>query len=239
MSSFDANEIVTQTWHHFCKREFKKKYFLELQKKIFADAGPVYPPRNLIFNAFNLCSWSKIKVVIIGQDPYHNPGQAMGLAFSHPREIGLPPHSCLRNIYRELMSDPKIKMPQMPTHGDLTNWAQQGVFLLNSTLTVKHKTVGSHSDYGWHTFTDNAIKLLNRREHLVFLLWGAHAQSKADLIDSKKHLILQTSHPSGLSCNRGFLGCGHFGKCNEYLTSHRQTIIDWVSVLNEPNSLSA
>lgn len=233
MWEFDPNQITTQTWRNFCKHEFKKQYFKELQKKILLASlkNTVYPPPDLVFNAFNLCSWSQTKVVIIGQDPYHNPGQAMGLAFSHPKSIGLPPHSCLRNIYKELMNDPLVKMEKMPNHGDLTSWAEQGVFLLNTALTVNEKQAGSHSNFGWHTFTDNAIKLLNRRESpIVFMMWGNHAQQKEDLIDTNRHLVLKTSHPSGFSCDRGFMGCGHFGKTNEFLIKHGCQPINWSTI---------
>lgn len=235
MLPFTADEFTTsKTWRTLAKREMQKKYFRKLQKKLEQeyDTTTYWPPRDQVFAAFNLTPWSKVKVVILGQDPYHNPGQAMGLAFSHPREIKLPPRSCLRNIYKELRDDPQVKFSGQPDHGDLTSWAQQGVLLLNTALTVKEKTPAAHADYGWHQFTDRVIELLSHhRENLVFLLWGGHAQGKAKLIDAQKHLVLKTSHPSGLSCHRGFLGSRHFSQCNEYLRQHHQPPIKWNTVL--------
>lgn len=231
----DWPKIRDRRWQKIFAIEMKKKYFKELENKLLQDLSTLhYPPRQLVFNAFNMTPWKRVKVVIIGQDPYHNPGQAMGLAFSHPREIGLPTYSCLRNIYKELSTDIGEKKFIELSHGDLSSWAKQGVLLLNTSLTVREKEAGSHSGIGWHTFTDNIIKLLNKyRNHLVFMLWGGHAQEKANLIDSYggKHLILKTSHPSGLSCNRGFFGSKHFSKCNEYLLKHSRTPIKWESIL--------
>lgn len=239
---FQVNEISDPSWQKFLARELKKQYFKDLEKKLANDHKEMtkfthfkfWPPRPLVFNAFNTTPWKKVKVVLLAQDPYFNPGQAMGLAFSHPREIGLPPHSCLRNIYKELISDPAVEFDKMPEHGDLTSWAQQGVLLLNTALSVREKSAGSHSGFGWHTFTDNAIKLLSKHHnHLVFLLWGGHAQEKAGLIDQSKHLVLETSHPSGLACNKGFLGSRHFSKCNKYLIKHGREAIRWNSLLKK------
>lgn len=231
---FQAEEISDPSWQKFLAREIKSKYFKKLEDELVKDyaANPKFwPSRQLVFNAFNTAPWKKVKVVILSQDPYPNPGQAMGLAFSHPRDIGLPSMSCLRNIYKEINNDPNIVFDKIPDHGDLTSWAQQGVLLLNSALSVREKSAGSHSCFGWHTFTDNVIKLLNKhRQNLVFMLWGGHAQLKSEYIDSSNHLVLQTSHPSGLSCNRGFLGSRHFSKCNEYLEKHGRRPINWNSV---------
>ena len=183
-----------------------------------------YPPGRLIFNAFNLCPFEKVKVVIIGQDPYHEPGQAMGLSFSVPEQVMMPPS--LINIFKEIQND--LGKP-MPASGDLTRWAQQGVLLLNATLTVRAHMAASHQRKGWEEFTDAAIKVLNQeREHLVFILWGGYARSKAYLIDRSRHLILQSVHPSPLSANRGgWFGNHHFSQANAYLAQHGLEPIDW------------
>lgn len=189
-----------------------------------ARGRSVFPPQRLIYTWAKLCPLSTVKVVIIGQDPYHNDGQAMGLAFSVPPSVGIP--QSLRNIYAELSQDvPSFKAP---THGDLTRWAQQGVLLLNTCLTVHAHEAASHAGHGWEQFTDAAITAVSRlREHAVFVLWGAHAQRKSVLIDTTKHLILKSVHPSPLSASRGFFGCKHFSKTNAFLATHQLGQIDW------------
>lgn len=184
----------------------------------------VFPPADLVFNAFKLTSLSDVKVVILGQDPYHNDGQAHGLSFSVPAGIAIPPS--LRNIYSELKSD--IAGFDVPTHGDLTKWAQQGVLLLNATLTVRAHTAASHQKKGWEGFTDAVIAAISKeKEHVVFLLWGSYAIKKSALIDANKHLILTAVHPSPLSVYRGFYGCKHFSQTNSYLQAHGLKPIDW------------
>jgi len=217
---------LESSWQAVLKSEFEQPYFQiilsELQKSE-ADAKIIYPPSALIFNAFNACPFHKVKVVILGQDPYHNPGQAMGLSFSVPKGERVPPS--LRNIYKELKDDVNF---QIPTHGDLSKWADQGVFLLNAMLTVEKNAPGSHKNIGWQNFTDAAIQTLsNQKKHLVFMLWGAFAQNKKHLIDSQKHLILQSPHPSPFSAHRGFLGNKHFSKANLYLKQNGISSINW------------
>lgn len=183
----------------------------------------IYPPGPLIFNAFNHTPFEKVKVVIIGQDPYHGPGQAHGLSFSVPQGIDLPPS--LLNIYKEIAADLNIKMSR---NGDLTPWADQGVLLLNATLTVAQAQAGSHQNKGWEQFTDAAIAALNAcREGLVFVLWGSYAQKKGAIIDESKHLVLKSVHPSPLSAHRGFFGNRQFSTINQYLIQRGQTPIDW------------
>ncbi|MVZ61859.1 uracil-DNA glycosylase [Sphingobacterium humi] len=184
----------------------------------------VFPPADLVFNAFKLTPLSDVKVVILGQDPYHNDGQAHGLSFSVPAGIAIPPS--LRNIYSELKSD--IAGFDVPTHGDLTKWAQQGVLLLNATLTVRAHTAASHQKKGWEGFTDAVIAAISKeKEHVVFLLWGSYAIKKSALIDANKHLVLTAVHPSPLSVYRGFYGCKHFSQTNSYLQAHGLKPIDW------------
>lgn len=184
----------------------------------------VFPPTDLVFNAFKLTPLSDVKVVILGQDPYHNDGQAHGLSFSVPAGMAIPPS--LRNIYSELKSD--IAGFDVPTHGDLTKWAQQGVLLLNATLTVRAHTAASHQKKGWEAFTDEVIAAISKeKEHVVFLLWGSYAIKKSALIDANKHLILTAVHPSPLSVYRGFYGCKHFSQTNSYLQAHGLKPIDW------------
>lgn len=183
----------------------------------------VFPPAQEIFAAFDYCPFSAVKVVIIGQDPYHGDGQANGLAFSVAPGVAIPPS--LVNIFKEIRADLGTEMPD---NGDLRRWAEQGVLLLNSSLTVRAHMPASHSKIGWETLTDSAISALSaRREHIVFMLWGAHAQRKAALIDPSKHLILRAPHPSPLSAHRGFLGCRHFSKANNYLVEHGKTPVIW------------
>ncbi len=216
---------IEPTWRKVLQPEFDKPYF-ELLTTFVRQAyqtQTVYPPAHLIFNAFDSCPFDKVKVVIIGQDPYHEPMQAHGLSFSVPEGIPAPPS--LRNIYKELQSD--LGKP-IPTSGNLQHWAEQGVLLLNATLTVEAHLAGSHQNKGWEEFTDAAIKALaEQREHIVFMLWGAYAQRKAAFVSPKKHLLLKAAHPSPLSAAKGFFGCHHFSQANNYLVAHEQTPIDW------------
>ena len=196
------------------------KQFLLSQKK---QGKIIYPESKYIFNAFNSTPLDQVKVVILGQDPYHAAHQAHGLCFSVQKETPIPPS--LQNIYKELQRDLQIPIPQ---HGCLQTWADQGVFLLNTTLTVEQAKAGSHQGQGWEQFTDRTIQLLNTAcENVVFLLWGSHAQKKSQWIDAEKHLILRAPHPSPLSAYRGFIGCGHFSQTNAYLMQTGQTPIDW------------
>jgi uracil-DNA glycosylase len=199
-----------------------QKIELNLAEQI--DQGKViYPKLADIFRSFELTAWDNVKVVILGQDPYHGPNQAMGLAFSVPHWVKIPPS--LKNIYKEIHQS--LALP-IPKHGDLTDWASQGVFLLNAVLTVEAGKAGSHQKQGWEEFTDLVIELLNaEHEHLVFMLWGSHAQKKGHKIDRLKHLVLESVHPSPLSAHRGFLGCEHFKLANDYLKKHNKQIIDW------------
>jgi uracil-DNA glycosylase len=185
----------------------------------------VFPPPSQVFAAFDLCPFDDVRVVILGQDPYHNPGQAMGLSFSVPNDVPVPPS--LANIYKEIDSD--LGEPSQCAHaGDLTAWAKQGVLLLNSVLTVRAHEAASHRDLGWQSFTDEVItQLSNKRTHIVFMLWGSYAQSKRTLIDESKHLVLTAPHPSPLSAYRGFFGCKHFSQCNVYLQKHNYETINW------------
>lgn len=213
-------------WRSLLQDEFSKPYLDHLRSFLIAEkkAGKVvYPPTSEIFNAFNITSIENVKVVILGQDPYHGPNQAHGLSFSVKGGIKLPPS--LQNIFKELSSD--IGCP-IPPHGDLSAWAHQGVLMLNSVLTVEANLAASHQGKGWEQFTDFVIQKLQQiKPHLVFVLWGKFAQSKALLIDSEKHLILKAAHPSPFSAYQGFFGCKHFTKTNEFLHSHHLTPIDW------------
>ena len=216
---------IDESWYEVLKPEFDSDYFLELKKTLLEEKRQyvVYPPSPLIFNAFNSTPFHSVKVVILGQDPYHGEGQAHGLSFSVPQGTPFPPS--LRNIFKELHDD--IGMP-IPQSGDLSAWARQGVLLLNASLTVRANQAASHSTIGWTRFTDAAIKALSqRREHLVFILWGNYAIAKESLIDTTKHLVLKTVHPSPLSASRGFFGCHHFSKTNEYLKNNGITPINW------------
>lgn len=216
---------IEPTWQQALQSEFDAPYFAQLTRFVRSEyaAAPCYPPGSLIFNAFNLCPLPNVRVVILGQDPYHEPGQAHGLCFSVPSGIPLPPS--LLNIYKEIASD--LGKP-MPADGDLTRWARQGVLLLNATLTVRQHYAGSHQRQGWEQFTDAVIRIVSQqRSGLVFLLWGSYAQSKRSLIDPTKHLILASPHPSPLSAYRGFFGNHHFSIANDYLARHGQQPIDW------------
>ena len=220
------NVSIEPSWKERLANEFEKPYFAQLVQMVRQEYShfTCFPPGRLIFNAFNLCPFDKVKVVIIGQDPYHEPGQAMGLSFSVPDGVPMPPS--LVNIFKELEQD--LGVP-MPLTGNLTRWAEQGVMLLNATLTVRAHYAGSHQGKGWETFTDAAIKALNDgRQNLVFILWGGYARSKASLIDKRKHLVLQSVHPSPLSANRGgWFGNHHFSQANAFLSSHNIEPIEW------------
>lgn len=215
-----------QSWHPSIKTLFETqsmvdlKLFLQQQKQA---KKVIFPHSKNWFKAFELTAFDKVKVIILGQDPYHGLGQAHGLSFSVVQGVKKPPS--LGNIFKELHSDLNIEPSQS---GDLTHWATQGVLLLNSVLTVEAHQAASHAGQGWEVFTDNIIKTLSeQRQHLVFILWGAYAQKKAIFIDKDKHLILTATHPSPLSAHRGFLGCQHFSKANDYLKIHNQQVIDW------------
>lgn len=225
MSAAD-NVKLEAGWKAALYEEFEKPYMRELGDFLRGEkaAGKqIYPPGSLIFNALNSTPLEQVKVVVIGQDPYHGPGQAHGLCFSVQPGVKTPPS--LVNIYKELKRDLNI---DMPSHGNLQHWAEQGVLLLNTSLTVEHGIAGSHAKIGWQTFTDRVIEVVSQQqERLVFLLWGAHAQSKEKLIDSSKHLVLKSVHPSPLSAHRGFIGNGHFSRTNKFLQQHQLSPIDW------------
>jgi len=216
---------IEESWKEKLKIEFDKEYFVSLTQFIREEyrTRQVFPPGNRIFNAFNLCPFDRVKVVIIGQDPYHNTGQAHGLCFSVTDGIEFPPS--LINIFKELQRDLGIPVPGS---GNLERWARQGVLLLNAILTVRAHQALSHENKGWERFTDAAISALNRdRDEIVFMLWGNYAQNKGASIDPLRHLILKTVHPSPLSASRGFFGCSHFSKCNSWLTSRGIEPIAW------------
>jgi len=220
-----VNVNIEDSWKKLLAAEFSADYFFEIKKQILASrrAGKrVFPQGRDIFNAFDTTPVSAVKVVILGQDPYHRPGQAMGLSFSVPRGVRVPPS--LANVYKELASDLDFVPPQ---HGDLTEWATQGVFLLNACLTVEEGAAASHTNIGWQQFTDAVIqKLSEEREALVFMLWGNYAKTKAKLINSSKHLVLEAAHPSPLARNR-FSGSAHFSKANAYLKANGQMPVNW------------
>ena len=216
---------IEQSWKDCLADEFEKPYFRQLTDFVRAEygKGAVYPPAPLIFNAFNHCPFDKVKVVLLGQDPYHEPGQAHGLCFSVREGVPFPPS--LVNIFKEVHAD--IGSPT-PKSGDLTRWADQGVLLLNATLTVKAHAAGSHQNKGWEVFTDAVINCLaNRRNHLVYILWGAYAQRKGAFIDTDKNLVLESPHPSPFSASRGFFGNRHFSRTNAYLIENGKTPIVW------------
>ncbi|MEW5844861.1 MAG: uracil-DNA glycosylase [Bacteroidota bacterium] len=216
---------IEESWKKVLYDEFNKEYFVKLKEFLIDEKKKytVYPPGSQIFAAFNHTPFDSVKVVILGQDPYHGPGQAHGLCFSVPKGIPAPPS--LQNIFKEINSD--LGLP-IPNHGNLEKWAKQGVLLLNATLTVRANQAGSHQNKGWETFTDAAIKALSDyHKGLVFILWGNYAQAKAQIIDINKHFILTAPHPSPLSANRGFFGCKHFSRTNRLLTSIGKEPIDW------------
>jgi uracil-DNA glycosylase len=216
---------IEKSWKEALQAEFDKSYFaalVDFVKREYATKK-IFPPAPLIFNAFDQCPLSEVKVVILGQDPYHGPGQAHGLCFSVNDGVDFPPS--LVNIFKEINRDLQIPFP---LSGNLTRWAKQGVLLLNATLTVEAHQAGSHQGKGWETFTDAVIRVLSeKRENLVFMLWGSYAQQKGVLINHSKHLVLRSVHPSPLSAYRGFLGCGHFSEANEFLISKEKTPIQW------------
>jgi uracil-DNA glycosylase len=217
---------IEPSWKEVLADEFKKPYFKQITEHLKtekAQGKTIYPPGPLIFNAFDKTPFNKVKVVILGQDPYHNPGQAMGLSFSVPD--GVPPPPSLINIFKELHDDTGVPIPKT---GNLTKWAEQGVMLLNAALTVRANEPMSHSKIGWHIFTDTVIeKISGLKENIVFILWGKFAQEKTALIDVKKHCILKAAHPSPLAAKHGFFGCKHFSKTNAYLVEHKIDPIDW------------
>ena len=216
---------IDESWYQVLRPQFEAPYFADLKSFLVSEKRQyaVYPPGPLIFNAFNLTPFNKVKVVILGQDPYHGPGQAHGLSFSVPDGVPFPPS--LQNIFKELHDDLGIPIARS---GNLEKWAREGVLLLNASLTVRAGQAASHSRHGWEQFTDAAIRALSeQREHLVFILWGNYAIAKQVLIDSSKHLILRSVHPSPLSASRGFFGCHHFSQTNNYLMLHGIEPIDW------------
>lgn len=220
------NVQIEESWKQHLAPEFEKDYFIRLTEFVRSEyqTATIYPPGRFIFNAFNLCPFDRVKVVIIGQDPYHEPGQAHGLSFSVNDGVMFPPS--LVNIFKEIELDLGTPMPQS---GNLTRWAEQGVLLLNATLTVRARQAASHQRRGWEVFTDAVIRALSAgRDHLVFILWGGYARSKAPLIDASRHLILQSVHPSPLSANRGgWFGNHHFSRANSYLREHGIDEIRW------------
>ena len=222
------NPTIDQEWREVLDQEFQQPYFKTLKLFLQEEKArfTVYPPGKNIFEAFNRTPFSKVKVVILGQDPYHGPQQAHGLCFSVPEKVDFPPS--LQNILKELEND--LWLP-FPPHGNLSSWADQGVLLLNATLTVRANMAGSHQGRGWEQFTDTAIRQLSvNRSGLVFMLWGNYARNKKALIDPSKHLILEAPHPSPLSVYRGFFGCRHFSKANEWLVKTGQDPVDWMLV---------
>ncbi len=218
------NVKINESWKVYLQDEFEKPYFKELTEFVKSEyqKKKVYPAPANIFRAFELCPFEDVKVVILGQDPYHGDGQANGLCFSVADGVSLPPS--LQNIFKEIKSDLGV----LPSVGNLDSWARQGVLLLNATLTVVAGTAGSHQKKGWETFTDAVIKVISeKKEHVVFLLWGRYAQEKGTVIDESKHLVLRAPHPSPFSVHSGFFGCKHFSKTNEYLESNGMKTINW------------
>ncbi len=217
---------IESSWRKALSSEFDKDYFQKLANFVrqeYLSNKTIYPPPKFLFHAFNMTPFDQVKVVILGQDPYHGPKQAHGLCFSVQKGVKIPPS--LVNIYKEIENDLGIPRPDT---GNLDHWAKQGVLMLNATLTVEARKAGSHQKKGWEEFTDAVIKVLSdKKNNLVFFLWGAYAQKKGSIVDSNKHLILKAPHPSPLSAHRGFLGCGHFSKCNHYLIKHNISEINW------------
>lgn len=224
----DASQRIEMEpgWRQVLAGEFESEYMQSLREFLRREkqqGKTVYPPGPEIFNAFNQSPFDEVKVVVLGQDPYHGPNQAHGLCFSVRKGVRIPPS--LVNIYKEIEQELDVSMPE---HGNLEGWAQQGVLLLNATLTVQAGQAGSHQNKGWEKFTDAAIDRLNRqRDGLVFMLWGSYAQKKGRIIDRNRHLVLEAPHPSPLSAHRGFFGCGHFARANEYLIEQGKEPIDW------------
>ena len=222
------NEIkLPKGWLNLLESEFSKRYMSEIKNFLYREYSKnkiIYPSKSLIFNAFNLCDFEEVKVIILGQDPYHGPDQAHGLSFSVKKNIPFPPS--LKNIIKELENDIGVKFQQ--NDGNLSKWAKQGVFLLNTTLTVEKSKPLSHSKIGWELFTDKVIELLSeKKQNLVFILWGKHAQAKNQLIDNSKHLVISSTHPSPLSAHRGFFGSKPFSQTNKFLLSNKIKEINW------------
>lgn len=226
MTQAKCNTVLEKSWLPYLATELEKPYMMELQSFLVAEQQQgkiVYPANDRLFAAFNLTPFDQVKVVILGQDPYHGPKQAHGLCFSVPKGVKTPPS--LLNIYKELQNDLGL---EIPTHGCLEHWAEQGVLLLNSVLSVEQGHAASHQGQGWERFTDHVIAQLNaHHEGVVFMLWGAYAQRKGAIIDRQRHWVLESSHPSPLSAYRGFLGCQHFSQANAYLSRHGRMPIDW------------
>lgn len=221
----DINPSIDESWKKALWEEFQSDYFKKLKDFLVDERNKhtIYPSGPNIFNAFNLTPLPDLKVLILGQDPYHGPDQAHGLCFSVPHGIKTPPS--LVNIFKEIHTD--LQLP-IPGHGNLESWASNGVLLINATLTVRAHTAGSHQKQGWETFTDKVIQTVSQeKEHVVFLLWGSFAQAKKSLIDTNKHLVLESVHPSPLSAYRGFFGCKHFSKTNDYLREHGIEEVNW------------
>ncbi|MDP2424009.1 MAG: uracil-DNA glycosylase [Bacteroidales bacterium] len=219
------NPMIAESWKSVLANEFSADYFANLKQFLLGEKKKytLYPPGSLIFSAFNHTPFDKVKVVLLGQDPYHGRGQAHGLCFSVPKGIPKPPS--LENIFKEIETDLGIPVPQT---GNLESWARQGVLLLNATLTVRANQAGSHQHRGWEIFTDSVIRAINdQKNNVVFLLWGNYAQAKESLINTSKHLVLKAVHPSPLSASRGFYGCRHFSKTNAWLRQSGQQEIDW------------
>lgn len=219
------NVKIEQSWKDALAGEFDKDYFIKLTDFVrseYMSGKAIYPAPANIFNAFNLCPLDKVKVVIIGQDPYHEPGQAHGLCFSVLPPTPVPPS--LVNIYKEIQND--LGRPSV-THGELTHWAEQGILLLNATLTVRAHAAASHAGKGWEQFTDAVIRACATRDNIVYMLWGSYAQRKAEFVDTSRNLVLKSVHPSPLSAHRGFFGNHHFSRANEYLQQHGKTPIEW------------
>ncbi|WP_299824627.1 uracil-DNA glycosylase [uncultured Pontibacter sp.] len=219
------NVKIEESWQNVLQDEFEKPYFKNLVSFVKDEytSQKVYPPGSQIFNAFQMCPFDEVKVVILGQDPYHGPNQANGLAFSVSDQVRTPPS--LLNIFKEIKTD---LGKEIPATGNLERWAQQGVLLLNATLTVRAGNAGSHQKKGWEAFTDAVVQQVNdKKEHVVFMLWGAYAQKKGAFIDERKHLVLKSAHPSPFAADRGFFGNRHFSKANNYLVEHGQEPINW------------
>ncbi|MFD1187872.1 uracil-DNA glycosylase [Pontibacter rugosus] len=219
------NVKIEESWQNILQEEFEKPYFKQLASFVKDEyaSQKVFPAGSQIFNAFQMCPFDKVKVVILGQDPYHGPNQANGLAFSVSDKVRTPPS--LLNIFKEIKADIG---KDMPASGNLERWAQQGVLLLNATLTVRAGNAGSHQKKGWEEFTDAVIQKINeQKEHIVFLLWGAYAQKKGAFINEQKHLVLKAAHPSPFAADRGFFGSRHFSKTNKYLDEHGEKPIEW------------
>ncbi|MCK4879215.1 MAG: uracil-DNA glycosylase [Bacteroidales bacterium] len=219
------NPVIEEGWKSVLMDQFQSPYFKTLKEFLVEEKKKytLYPPGRLIFNAFQRTPFNRVKVVILGQDPYHGKGQAHGLCFSVPQGIPKPPS--LVNIFKELQSDLGTPIPE---HGSLEKWADQGVLLINATLTVRDSQAGSHQKRGWETFTNRVIEIVSQEKNgVVFLLWGRYAQAKESLIDGNRHLVLKAAHPSPLSAYNGFFGCRHFSKTNDYLEKHENTGIDW------------